>query len=84
MWGWGNGYWTYGAWLPMMLAMVVFLAFIVWAVVVLTRSWASKAEDHDRTPNPSDPIRILEERFARGEIDEEEYAKRRTILQQNR
>ena len=32
----------------------------------------------------ADPKRILDERFARGEIDEEEYRKRRDVLQQNK
>ena len=32
------------------------------------------------TAAPSGPLRILEERFARGEIDEEEFRRRREIL----
>lgn len=30
-----------------------------------------------------DPIRILDKRFAAGEIDEEEYLRRRTVLKEN-
>jgi putative membrane protein len=84
MWGWGNGNWGWGAWLPMMIFMLVFLGVVVWGVVMITRSWTSRPPYHDHVEQGSDPKRILDERFARGEIDEEEYRKRRDILQQTK
>ena len=82
--GWGNGGWGWGAWLPMMLFMLVFLGVVVWAVVMFTRSWTSRPSDHDHVEHVTDPRRILDERFARGEIDEEEYRKRKAVLQENK
>ena len=84
MWGWGNGNWGWGAWLPMMLFMLVFLGVVVWAVVMFTRSWTSRPPYHEHGEHASDPKRILDERFARGEIDEEEYRKRKDVLQQSK
>ncbi|MGH7425039.1 MAG: SHOCT domain-containing protein, partial [Candidatus Methylomirabilales bacterium] len=45
------------------------IAFGVWAVRRLTER-----------PRPNDALRILQERFARGEIDVEEYERRRRVL----
>ena len=84
MWGWGNGGWGWEAWLPMMLFMLVFLGVVVWAVVMFTRSWTSRPQYHDHDTSTADPKRILDERFARGEIDEDEYRKRRDILRDNK
>jgi putative membrane protein len=84
MWGWGNGAWGWGMWIPMMLFMVAFLAVIVWAVVMLTRSWTTHPPHQGHIAQGPDPKGILDERFARGEIDEEEYLKRRGVLQQGK
>lgn len=70
----------------MMLAFlgVVVWAVVVWAVVVFTRSWTSRPPFHDHGERSTDPKRILDERFARGEIDEEEYRRSKDVLQENR
>lgn len=75
-WGW---------WMAMALMMGLFLVAGVWAVVAVVR------HSSDRPPTPpvvtpmsgSSPKRaseILDERFARGEIDAEEYLRRRDLL----
>ena len=72
MWGWSD--W---AWLPMMLGMIVFWGGLIWFAV-----WAIRRTDRGpatREPR-SDPKAILEERFARGEIDEEELDRRTKVL----
>jgi putative membrane protein len=68
----------------MMLVMLVFLAVVVWAVVMFTHSLTSQPSYHDHGEQATDPKRILDERFARGEIDEEEHRKRRDILQRGK
>jgi hypothetical protein len=65
--------------------MVVFFAALAWIIVTLIR--------HRGTPSvstvaplppgplpPSDARVLLDGRFARGEIDEEEYTRRRRLL----
>jgi len=70
MYGWsGWGMWLFG---PLMLVA------IVWLVVWLVRDTASS------TAQPQNPPRsrhILEERFAQGEIDRDEYLERLTTLE---
>jgi putative membrane protein len=53
----------------MSLGMVAFWGLVIWAVVALFRGW-----DGTRTrPERPDPEQIPAERFASGEIDEDEY-----------
>lgn len=73
MWfGSGSGGWV--AWLMMSLVMLVFwggfLAMIVWAI----RGSGGRVE------SKPDAMNILEERFARGEIDAQELESRRSAL----
>ena len=77
----GDGGWGVGAWLMMALITLAVLALIVAGVVALNR------RSNSATPPPpapgsggSDALRILNDRFARGEIDETEYTKRRDLL----
>lgn len=74
--GYGLGYAGPLSYTWMFLAMgfrlLVFIGLVVLAVK-LFKSYTNKSEDN---------MRILNERFARGEISEEEYIRRRTILSQ--
>lgn len=62
-------------WLVMGFGMLAFWAVVAWVVVTLVRG---------RTPSSDVPAssarQILAERFARGEIDEDEYRSRLTTL----
>ena len=76
--GWHDG-WGPGAWLAMAFVMVVFWTIVVAAIIALVRT------DRGRGPGEigrrtDDALRILDERFARGEIDADEYTKRRDLL----
>lgn len=70
-WGWGSGGMFLGP-----LFMLVWLAILV-AVIVLVVRWL--AGGPMGAPNRT-PREILDERFAKGEIDHEEYEKRRKTL----
>ena len=73
MW-WVHDGWNWWAWLVMSLSMVAFWAVVAWAVVAVLR----RSRSHDvRSP---DARAILDERFTRGEIDEDEYRARREML----
>ena len=76
--------WTAGQWVVMMLMMLIFWGGLAALVVWLMRNILAR----DRVPTtpvqPPAPLRgaddLLAERFARGEIDEEEFARRRQAL----
>jgi putative membrane protein len=73
MWGWGPDGW--GGWLAMTLTMVAF-----WGIVIAIVVWAVR----QFRPGPSatlDALSILRQRFARGEIDRQEFEERRAILE---
>lgn len=56
---------------------LVFLGFWVVVVIVLVKLVRRAAAT---TPPPSAGLRILEERYARGEITEQEFLERRAVL----
>lgn len=79
MMGWyGNGM-GWGGWIVMSLVMVAFWGLVIFAVVAIFRGTSSNSRPADR-PAGRTPMQILEERFARGEIDEEEYHARAEVL----
>jgi putative membrane protein len=69
--GWG--------WFGMSVGMVLFWALIITALVLVFRA-ANQPHEHTHTPAAPTPEQILAERFARGEIDEEEYQRRLSAL----
>ncbi len=75
---WHDRGWGPGAWIAMALIMVVF-----WGSVVALIVYAVRASHHpapSAIPPANDAERILDERFARGEIDADEYQHRRELL----
>lgn len=80
MWYGGSGW---GGWLLMSLLMVVFWGLVIFGGVAVWRA----VTRGDRTPQPPSgpsPEQVLDERFARGEIDVEEYTRRRELLRSGR
>ena len=76
--GWYHDGVGWGGWIMMTLAMVAFWSLVVFAVVAIFRTTTSSGSSQ-RSGN-RDPMEILDERFARGEIDAEEYSQRRDLL----
>lgn len=68
-WGWGHM--AYGGWM-----MIVFWGGIVLAILLLARAFGSGAFG----PRRQSALDILQERFARGEIDKAEYEERRRTI----
>ncbi len=68
-----NGFGFHEGWSGMGLGMVVFWLLLVVVLVVVLRSLA--ADKNRRTP-----LEVLDERYARGEIDRKEYEQKRTDL----
>lgn len=71
---WWSGAWGWEAWLAMALMMAAFWGVLIWAALAVVRS-----SGRDR-----DGASILAERFARGEIDDDEFRRRRELLRPSR
>ncbi len=82
MMGWyGNGIGGWGYFL-MAISMVLFWGAVIYGILALVR-YARRDGPQGREPAgppPPGPERLLAERFARGEIDEDEYYQRLTSL----
>ena len=73
--------WWGGGWFGMFLGplvMILVLAFLVVAVVLILRGGLGPWHGSARPPRK--PLDILKERFARGEIEKEEFEERRRLL----
>ncbi|MGE2815407.1 SHOCT domain-containing protein [Mycobacterium heidelbergense] len=80
-----GGDWMWGGSILMTVAMVVFFALIIVAIVLAVRYLASSPGTGSApTPGPSAAESLLAERYARGEIDDDEYQRRITLLHQHR
>ncbi len=76
MWGpWSGPWWGLG----MMLISLLFLALIVVGIVLIVRSFSDGGRTAPR-PEGNRALDILDERFARGELDQREYEERRRLL----
>lgn len=74
--GWGWGHMIYG---PLM--MIVFWGGLI-VVAVLAVRWLGGGSSHKQNEpsNRGNALEILRERFARGEIDKEEFEERKRLL----
>jgi putative membrane protein len=76
MWGWSSGW----AWFGMAMMLVTFLALVVVAAVVVGRLLGPREPGVGSRPAERSAMEILQERFASGEIDEQEFQRRRALL----
>lgn len=80
MYGWQ--YQDGGAgWIPMVIFMVVFWALLIGGLVVAIKYFGRPRREE---PSLSAPLEVLRLRFARGEIDEEEFTRRRALLDETK
>lgn len=74
----------WGMWVAMAVMMTTFATAAVWVVVTLVRNPTRQPPTTPAPPTagppPPDAAAILDERFARGEIDADEYTHRRELL----
>lgn len=87
MWGHGSDWGLMGDWggawwgpLGMMVLWLVILVLLVAAVVWLIRSISGASGRELLPPRRTGGLDILEERFARGEIDRDEYLQKKRDL----
>jgi putative membrane protein len=72
----GNGWW----WIMGIVGLLIVIALVVIVVMTLQRSNVPRPEGSATTRRTADDL--LSERFARGEIDEDEYRRRRDALRE--
>ncbi len=78
---WGDGMWGGGIFGP--LLMIFYIALLVGVIVIVVR-WLSGTSLGGHLPPSraeSNALDILKERFARGEIDKDEFDERRRVLE---
>ncbi|KDE97167.1 putative membrane protein [uncultured Mycobacterium sp.] len=83
--GWGNG-WGGGGILMTVLMFVLLVAVIV-AIIFAVRHLSGSASPHHRGGPGPEGMRAedrLADRFARGEVDEDEFRQRMTLLREHR
>lgn len=78
--GWYHDGVGWGGWIVMTMAMVAFWGVVVFVVVALFRGAGSSGRPDRVGDRQQSPQAILDERFARGEIDEDEYHARQAAL----
>ena len=82
---WDNGSWGAGDWVAMSLMMLLVWVLLVALVVWLIRSFRNEPTRTDaERPAVARADEVLAERFARGEIDEDEFTHRRELLSSGR
>lgn len=77
-----NGGWGWGGWLMMTVGMTLVFAVVITVIVVAVRYLTTGHSGH-ATPVAHAPEALLAERFARGEIDDEEYRRRVAVLREH-
>lgn len=87
MMGWYNdGSMGAGGWIAMILMMSLFWGAVIFAGVMLFRGTSngrgSRESESARVDGVTyrNPVDILDERFARGELENEEYEARKAVL----
>lgn len=80
-WNSGMGYGMgWAGWLLMAVVMIAFWALVVVGIFALFRTMRADRGQRYHHSSARDALQILDERFARGEIDVEEYRERRNQL----
>ncbi len=80
--GWQGGGWGmmggFGGWWFMPIFMILFWGLVIWGIVALVRGLSeSRGSDSSKTDSA---LEVLKKRYARGEINKEEYEEKKKDL----
>ncbi|MBS3908541.1 MAG: SHOCT domain-containing protein [Actinobacteria bacterium] len=79
MWGWDGGFGFGGVF--MLFVMVLFWGLFIAGIVYLVKVLGGSGTAPAREPGGNKALDILKERYARGEIDTEEYTTKKRELE---
>ena len=79
-WMWHSGW---GGWILMAVLMAVFWAIVI-TLVALAIRYLTVDRQRSAGPSASQAEVLLAERYARGEIDDDEYRQRMALLREHR
>ena len=80
--GWQGGGWGmmgpgmmggFGWWWFMPIFMIIFWGLVIWGIVALVRGLSGSRSSDSGSSRPDSALEVLKKRYARGEIDKEEY-----------
>jgi len=77
MWGYGPSAW---GWLMMVLGTLFWVALLALIVLAIMRLWPGEGTFRSSSPREDEALAILRQRYARGEIDTEEFERMRREL----
>ncbi|MGV0994226.1 MAG: SHOCT domain-containing protein [Mycobacterium sp.] len=87
MWHHGYGGWGWGSWILTAMVLTLFFALVITAIVAAVRYLGGPGHHHGPgahgVPPGRRPEELLAERFARGDIDDEEYRRRVALLREH-
>ena len=84
MWNGGYGGWGWVGWILTAVVLVVVFALLTAAAVMAVRYLSGGQHGAGGSTQPPGAEDVLAERFARGDIDEEEFRRRVTALREHR
>ncbi len=80
--GWGmmgSGMW--GGWMFLMpIFFIIFWGLVIWGIVALVRGLNGSRGSDSGSSRPDSALEVLKKRYARGEIDKEEYEEKKKDL----
>ena len=79
---WYGGGW--GGWIMMTVLMLLFWGGLLTAIVLAARSFGTDSRSRSGPTVSPRADELLSERFARGEVDEEEFRRRMALLREHR
>lgn len=60
--------------------MIIFWVLIIWAIIAIVRAVSGKGEHWHMRGGEDEAMRVLRERYAKGEIDKQEFEARKNDL----
>ena len=77
-WGMMSGF---GWWWFMPIFMIIFWGLVIWGIVALVRGLSAPRGSDSASSRPDSALEVLKKRYARGEINKEEYEEKKKDLE---